>query len=309
MDTRTIQVQPLSYINVPIGLLMGALACVSNDQDRYYTAGVYLHRYRDQLRIVSTDGTRLFVATDKSNDALPDFLEVGVIVPADGLKAWLQLARARSKPFGFVRLGYGAEQPRIEFQSASEDLTFTVQPIEGAFPDYRAVIRASARIKEDAEPTPISDFEAVGYSSQLLSSLHGVARAMTEEKQPAVCQLGHSAKGPNLFTFPDTPGAVLYLMPRPIGGFTPEAREIAEPAIAGSLAALRAHETRNRNWARSERNPEKRQEFLSRADGFAQRIAALVQLTEGAPPKVEGKKAGKVVRLQPRGVGDVHAPA
>src|SRR5206468_3188648 len=106
------------------------------------------------------------------------------------------------------------------------------------------------------------DFEPVAFAGHMLKGVADIAQALAKSKKDNVAAQVYVAKrektktgtpaspGASVVTFPHAPGTVLYIMPmRSSEKIADATAEILAPAIKGTLAALKAHKTRNEKWA------------------------------------------------------------
>lgn len=282
-DTPAQPIPPLAYARVPAALVAAALTCVGRDESRYYTRGVYLHRAQDGVRIVATDGQRLFVGAHAAGaDALPSWLEGGAIIPADGLRARLALLASSA----LINIGFAAGAPRIELADAGYETVFRVRPIDGAYPDYEAIIRREIGPLDLGEAGELRPTAFVGAQ---LKGVADTARALGAE---AIHLFTPAAGGEEqdrraaLVTFAGAPNAVLYVVPargdkHPIGE---GAATILAPALKSSVAALRAHRTRLLQAAKDATDTAARTALEARASAYDARIAAILAQSNAALP-------------------------
>jgi hypothetical protein len=274
-------VQPLAYVDAPINLLRAALSCVSKDETRYYLKGVFLHAVDNRLRMVATDGHRLFVASHEAQAALPDWLNVGAILSADNLGAKLALI-GKISPMPVVRIGFGGGNNRMLLTDMAEEMTFRCEVVDGTFPAYQQVIAGIG--SGDNLDAPASDYKAVTFNGSYLKAVGDVASIATGKKDAPVSVFASEPAKPTLMTFPDAPGAMLVLMPMRRDEVMPAATiGIMAPAIKGTLSALRAHQTRNQEAADTATNKAEKAAYQAKADDFSRRIAELIAKSNEHP--------------------------
>jgi hypothetical protein len=266
------KVAPKASIAVPIRLMLAAMACCSKDDPRAYTSGVYLHAVKRSLRIAATDGHRLFIASyDVDQDAkVPAWVEDGgVILPSEGMKPRLAMIKGeQSLAPEQVKVTFGKDHPTFTITDPADRCIFKMYPIDGKFPDYERIIEQSSFSAEGR-----GDFEPVGFNGQYLKAVGDIAKVLEVE---AVAIYASKVNEAAVITFPSFPGAVLYLMPTRIEPQMPRGTAaILGPAIRSSIAALRAHETRNRDWAKEASNAAERDIYNAKADEFRRRIEAM----------------------------------
>lgn len=108
--------------------LRACLRFVSDDETRYVLCGVWFTATSDELRMVSTDGRRLFSASIEVHP-LP---ALSAIVPAEVVKLLIDLGDGQSS----VRLRFGESSMEAE----AGDWTLRAKLIEGEFPGIEKVI-------------------------------------------------------------------------------------------------------------------------------------------------------------------------
>ena len=152
-------------------LLKAALVCASSEETRCYLRGVHL---ATSGHLVTTDGHRMFVAR------LNDRPAVDVIVPYDAVAAALKLAGARVK--------------EIETDLAANRIgQISFQPVDGRFPNWRAVVptgEETPSTKDDAYIGDLARMAAIlcGKATQAQSALH-----VTTASGPALVTFGERA--------------------------------------------------------------------------------------------------------------------
>ena len=171
-------------IELNADILRAALICTSTEETRYYLNGVSIEPNVRDLRVVSTDGHRLFCARLKVVTAVERFL-----IPRDAL------ARALK--------GY---KPKVLIVSREGNLwragDVVFAPIDGTFPDWRRVIS-----KEIPDERKHADFNPA-----YLVDMVKIAAALDGKGSiPSV----HAAGGdPALVTFGAHEDCFAILMPR-----------------------------------------------------------------------------------------------
>jgi hypothetical protein len=298
------KVGKLEAIEIGTNYLLACLLCAATDETRYYLKGVYLHRTADRfVRAVATDGHRAIIVNlyrESEKKAGPAWLDDGIIVPGDQLAARLKMIDKEQKDTAFagsVKIAYGKNQPRIEVSDAMGINVFRIQPIDGTFPDYERVTTANwSGLQVDR-----GDWKPTGFDPQYLKAVGEIAKRLDPEASVS-CYDYASADGgeqPVLFTFSTVPNVTLFLMPKRVDPKMGEAtRLMLAPSVRGSIAALRAHETRNREAAKDLKGTEK-DAVLAKADDFAKRIKAILEnagagakaLPAPKPDKAEAKPA------------------
>jgi DNA polymerase-3 subunit beta len=144
-----------------------ALQIISPSNDiRYYLNGIYVEARANETRLVATDGHRLGVVrirTECNND-VPDGQAVTLIVPNSVIE---RLRVSRTSP-DEVEIGW-TDDGRAYVSHDDVRITFT--PLEGKFPDYRAVIPAEpSGLASQFNPAYLVDFKKIGTKLLRLSA-------------------------------------------------------------------------------------------------------------------------------------------
>lgn len=133
---------PFSPVDLPAirAMIERTLYAASSDETRYNLNGVYLERLAEKggaARMVATDGHRLALI-DRAVEGGLEGLQRGIILPRKGLQELKRLLDEAA--------GEGAENGlQVAFRENSGlflvgETLLVMRLIEGAFPDYRAVI-------------------------------------------------------------------------------------------------------------------------------------------------------------------------
>ncbi len=171
-------------VELDADILHAALICTSNKETRYYLKGVSIEPNARDLRVVSTDGHRLFCARVSAVVAAEPFL-----IPRDTL----------------VRALKGTKAEKVMVSRVSEtwtvgDINFT--PIDGTFPAW-------GRLFPRDLPASMG---AAEYNPAYLVDMVKIAVALNGRgSMPSIHPNG---KGPALVTFGDRDDCVALVMPR-----------------------------------------------------------------------------------------------
>jgi len=305
MTIQSEALAPATSIAVPTLFLQAALACASTESVRPDICGIHLHRDAMTLRVVSSDGHRLFVGATplSADDSVPAWLDQGVTLTAQGLKARLALL-ADAGPM--VRATYSAGQPRIELADPLHHTAFQVGVVEARFPDYRKMIgtMAGGFTAEDH-----GDFIPTGFAGEMLKGVAEIAKLLGG-KDARVGIYARDPASPAIVTFPAQPGVLLYALPVAINvKLADQTAAILAPGIRGTLAALRAHQTRHAKAATDKTaTPEARATAEAKAKEYAERIRNVVERSGGidslpaptAPAEpAKPPKAAKTAKAKP----------
>ncbi len=283
-------------IRLSVNILMAATLCSGQDGERSYLAGVYLKTAEKELRCVSTDGHRMLVISRELPKAVPQWLRDGVIVSNGSLKERLALmARVsyeQATPFDDRMVVVSKSGDDLKLTDPGGECVFRVKIVDGTFPDYERVMAKltdaifTGGLSPNGEEVPGEDVPAetiqmvggpvpIAFRSQYVKSVADVARLLGSEH---VSLRTSSPNNGALFTFPESDGAVLYVMPakdiplKLAGGNS----AILTMPLKRSLAALKAHATRNKKWANESTNPVEKAEFETKAADFEGRIVTLI---------------------------------
>ena len=289
-------VKKLEPITVSIDSLRAALLCVSKEETRMYLNGVFVHRTPDGfVRAVSTDGHRLLLANlyrEASDQPGPSWLKVGVIIPADQLAGRLALIDKSQDhlPKGNrpVSISFALGSKHLEISDAARESVFRVQPIDGSFPDYSKLIGGFGGAFDDVE---VGEFRPTAFEPAYLKSVGDIATRIGAKQVVAYDMPDHARevtkngkttierdRSATLFTFGGL-GVGLVVMPMRTADVMPDAdRLLLAPVIKSSIAALKAHETRNRTAAKKLTGQNKA-EAIAKADAFKSRILELLART------------------------------
>ena len=223
-------ISELETVKLPIPLVLAAASCSSTEETRYYRNGVFLHSKEGAVRIVATDGHRLFIASHKpeleEGQKLPSWLEDGIIVPNLMLKERLRLIGKVVEKFQTVEVSYAAGAPKVLLSDIVGECTFKVQPVAGTFPDYQKLIGGFAGA---FDPGSRSDFEPVGFQGPYLKAVGEIAKTLEAGNVGIYASKADEAA---IVTFQGCPGVVLYLMPTRFDDVMPaDTVRILQPAI------------------------------------------------------------------------------
>jgi hypothetical protein len=315
IETEAESIEPHAFVDAPANILRAALACASKDETRYYLQGIYLHAVDGLLRMVATDGHRLFVASHQPATALPSWLESGIILSSEYLIPKLTIAtKISDNPL--VRIGYGRGQARAMLTDMGEEMTFRHDVVDATFPNYQTIVAGlTGGVDADREGLR-ADFQPVTFNGKYLKAVGDVA-AVLGGKDASVSVFAAGPNDPTIMTFPATPGTMLVLMPMAANPMASAATvALVAPAIKGSLAALRAHQTRNQEAADNATDAAEKALYQAKADEFKRRAEDLLKRTLEQPalpapePAAEAASegVGELVDGQPLGV-DVDAAA
>lgn len=261
---------PVEELILPIDFLAAALAIAPKNDARAYLNGVRIHQLADnQIRIASTDGHRLFVASIE-HDIEIAWARAGVTLPREELE---RIVKYVGKKVLGLRIEFGVDHPRLTIHEIDGIAQFTIVPIEGRYPDYQAIIDRAASVFTAER----DDLDVSAVDSTYLKSAAAIAAQLDSRSVMPFMSTDFSV--PSVFRF-DQPNVLLYIAGRTDQRQAlpaPTVRLIGEKGMAGTLAALKAHETRTRAAAEEFKNTKKWDELMKKADGYAARAAEIRQ--------------------------------
>jgi hypothetical protein len=186
-------------------------------------------------------------------------------------------------------------------------------------PNYEAALEVIdqqnvADMGESGEQTTKAEWEPVAIGSRYMDECNSIASILqkTQDKASrsahgiAIRMFHPNPAAPRIFDFDGWPGVVLM-----VGAMQMEVKQLPlltqrlmEPASRGTLAALRAHETRWRDAAAVATTDEQRAACTARADSFQLRIVALIAAAASkpvlaAPEPSEQRKAVEAPEVAP----------
>lgn len=273
-----VQVGPAEPIQLTAADLAPFLAIAPTKEQRHYLNGVYVHKVGNVLRLCATDGHRMLVQEFEHTGEL-SWGEAGMILPADKLGRIVKYIGKSEEP---LTIANGANWPHAVVSMAGA--TFEVAPISGSWPDYQRVLDSVGDVFA-AEREPL---ETSAISPKYLKSAGQVAALLGADG--VFCFTGKE-NGAMAFTFAGIAGVVLVQMGMKASApalSSSVAKLIGEKGLTGTLAALKAHETRNRKAAKSEKDDAKKAQLVEAAERFAKRIE---QILAGVNPQLEHKPA------------------
>jgi hypothetical protein len=248
-QSNQVTIRELQSVRLPLTALRAALSCAADEQSRFYLNGVYVHATGGEYRVVGTDGHRMLVHSTPipaklDGDNLPAWLAKGVIVPREGLKERLTLL---DKVAGStVDLAYQVDAPQLVLSDLPQSCIFRMRPVDGTYSDYQQVLDGLKVF----EARQSEEMASVAYDSGYLKGVGELAKLLGSKTVRVFGSTGSDDEhnDPSLVTFPDCPEAILLLMPqrRVEARLGFGAARVLTSAVAGTVAALRAHRTR---WA------------------------------------------------------------
>ena len=181
---------------VPVDMIKAALLSVSKEQTRNYLCGVFMQRREGVLRIVSTDGHRMFIGAVNLDDGRQYDFDA-MLPTAEVKKALTGLGRKDQ----FVQMqmqmaGESAETVRFTVKLNGVEIT----PIDGTFPTYERIVPTeTSGAAADFDPRYYAD---LGKAAKLLA---GGEAALT---------IAQNGLDPAIVSFRNRPDCLVVLMPR-----------------------------------------------------------------------------------------------
>ena len=311
-DEVVVTVPKLSYVRVPIYALRGAISCCASEESRPALCGVYVHREDNAVRVVSSDGHRLFVASLEYPEGveMPDWLDAGVIIPAEALKPRVSLIEKLENTTAII--GFAKNAPKLLVSDPREDCVFKMNPVMSQFPEYQRMIEAST---PSFSREVSADFVPVGYDAAYLKDVGALAKLLESEN---VRVYSSTETAPSVIVFDSAPGVVLYLMPKLVKSpLAPQTARVLAAPIKGTLAALRAHQTRHEQRLNGAATEAERNEILDKIEEYKKRIAAVIANASpaalpapaAAEPEISTDDLKAALEQEPAGEKDAEAEA
>lgn len=290
---------------VPSALLLAAESVSpAKDVGREHLQGVFLHYKDGKGRVVATDGHRMFIASfGVATDKVPTWLRAkpgkegtydggGLILSNNGLKAKIAMIVKQSEASGpLIRISWTKGNARVELSDFGREMVFQAPVQSGFFPDYERVIPAETFGALDGEGNPTGrEWDPIGINSRYLKEIGDVAKTLEAglpklERSKTGMVVRAYASDPNrpvVFDFSTCPGAILILGAARLAtpALAQETAKLLAPQVKLTIAALRAHATRNYAWAEAAKG-EAKEEFRKKAEGFEARIAEVMKRAPG----------------------------
>lgn len=265
-DTTAQQLPDGQKVRVSLNRLAALLAIAPTKDARTNLNGVYLHQVGGELRLVATDGHRMLVLSQDQPEVL-GWGEAGVILPTAELAHILKYTGKDCDET--LTISYGAGHPHavVNYEIA----TFNVRPVDGTFPPYARVFDDVGKAFAGGEVEPL---QTAGLNAKYVKAAGAVSAAL--ESESLFFFPPRDDKSATVFTFGGCSGAVLIVMPfkadRPaLSGNV--VRIIGDKGMASSIAALKAHATRNHKAAKEAKKAEDRERLEKIAASYEARIA------------------------------------
>jgi hypothetical protein len=295
---------PVETMRIHSALLLAAASLIPAKPLATILGGVYLHRQEKIGRVVSSDGARMFVASYGVDSPAATWLKDGISLAAEGLIKRVQLVKVLSDT-GFVKLTHTKGSGFVLLSDENDEAVFRVNLIAGDFPDYNSSIGSMgsfAKLDEDGNVVG-GEWEPIGINSRYLKSCGDIAKTLSDglpkkdrdAKGMVIRAFAANPAAPMIFSFDKWPGAILVTLPIKLADKVIPAQTAAlmAPATKLTLAALRAHVTRQVAWGEAASDPAIKAEHEAKAEGFRARINEIMGRAQAQTVIAEERKAAE----------------
>lgn len=267
----------MNQATVPAALLKAALQVAPKKDVRHYLNAVRIEARADELRVVATDGHRLFIAGCATGEAaLPGWAAAGLILDRE----WLADAVTQIEKLGEdVVVEWGIGHARAVVRDPAGDFCFRIAAITATYPDYQRVVEANSTALSMGGRA----LDSASLNPAYLKSAATIAAALGAT---ATTPFVSAPDTPAMFSFAANWPAVLYISPikseaiQPISDAT---LRLVGSGLKGTIAALRAYQTRLKSQLNVANNDTQREALTARMESTAQRIASLLPLADARP--------------------------
>jgi hypothetical protein len=271
----------IEAMQVPVALLLAAESIAAKvEKDRTSLRGVMLHQVDPKVgRIVGTDGVRLFVGSYGVGAKPPSWLKTGIMLPSADLKTRVSMI-AKVGDTKFVQISHAKGDSHCMLSDPDQTMQFRVEcgSVE-SFPGYQGGLSETsfADLTEDGEANAKPEWTPVGFNSRQLRHCGDLAKILEagidKKDRPEngmVIRMfdGGQRNAPTVFDFVGYPGAILVVgaLPAVSTAVPMETMAVLAPAVKLTIAALKAHATRNLEWAAEATDEARKAEFTAKAD-------------------------------------------
>jgi hypothetical protein len=294
---------PVETLRIQSALLLAAASVVPAKPSATILGGIHLHRQEKVGRVASADGARIFVASYQVESPVPSWMKEGITIAAEGLIKRVQLIKGVSES-RFVKLTHTKGSGFVLLSDENDAAVFRVNVIAGTYPDYNAAIGTGAFVKldEDGNVTG-TEWEPVGINSRYLKHCGDIAKTLSDglpkedrdQNGMVIRAFAANPTAPVVFSFDKWPGAILITAPVQLASKVMPAQTAAlmAPATKLTLAALRAHVTRQVAWGEAATDPVIKADHEAKAAGFRARIAEIMERTQAQVVIAEERKAAE----------------
>lgn len=267
----------LEAVTIPVALLKAALIVAGKGDIRHYLNAVRIEAAGDELRVVASDGHRLFIASAQGEaQALPVWTTAGVNIGREWLTEALGLI---GKLGAEAVIEWAPGHPRAIVRDAAGLFAFRIGVEEGQFPDWRRVVAdQSGALAMDGQA-----LDAGAINPDYLRGAGQVASALSASTCTPFTGRKESAV---MFAFECAWPAMLYVMPMRNEGAVSDAtlRLVGPAGLRGSIAALRAYHTRLKSNYNVAKNETQRSEIEGKMAHTMQRIENLTSMADTGVP-------------------------
>lgn len=255
-------------ITVPIMLIKAALSVAAKNDVRYYLNGVLIQSEGRDLRVVGTDGHRMFVAGDREQHDFPAWLAEGFILDRECLSETLGLLGKLGG--GSIAIDWAPGHKKANLRTLDGAACIGIKIVEGKYPAWRSAVERGASVLGNDDRQPL---DTATVNAKYLKEAGAVASVLDAPNISPFVGKGDAAM---MFSFDTVYPALLYIMPVKIEHKVNEGTmRMIGAGLKGSIAAFRAHRTRlvsNLNLAKSEKQ---KQELTDKIEGVEKRICEL----------------------------------
>jgi hypothetical protein len=295
---------------VPAALFLAAESIAAKaDAEKHHLRSLLLHQKDPGTgRIVGTDGTRLFVGSFPIPGKVPSWMKAGLMLGVDELKPRISMIGKVNSLVTVSHTQGGAvamlsdPDGRMVFRMPCGDVQ--------TFPGYEAAFKLGSfsDMTEEGDAKAKVEWQPVGFNSRHLKHCGDIAKILeaampkeTREKDGMTIRVFDSGEvtAPRVFDFIGFPGAVLVIAGMQLAqqALPLATARILAPAVKLTLAALRAHETRNMEWAAAATDEATKAAFIAKAGGFAKRIADILAQVVPDLPQIAGPKPDEAPKV------------
>lgn len=302
-------------VAVPVAMMQAAVTIADQLPKKETSAeqrGILLHqRDNGQARIVGYQpgvGGRLFVGAFAVPGRAPSWLANGVLLRSEGLKAQLAMISKRGNK-NDERMPYAM----LVYKKGEAAALLTDEPREGETPSMQFRVVVAQRVDEiavyedkfeaasfvdldeDGSTRAKKDWDPVGLNSKHMKQCIDIAKlleVMLDKEQRSngviVRTFTSGEEGaPRIFDFDGVPGALLMVAGDEVVDRTVplQTARILAPATKLTIAALKAHATRNRQWADEATDETVKARYLAAEQGFNERVADILARVPGSDRK------------------------
>lgn len=298
-STPAVQAEELptpARILVPVAQLKAALAVAAKNDTRYYLNGVCIQLEAGALRVVATDGHRLLVcglAQPLQKELPADWPQGGFILSRELLAEALSVV-GKLDAQAIVEWGPGHRTAVVG--DPSMRAAFRLDVVDGTFPDWQRVAQTQVGALNGEAREALT---STAINSAYLKSAGAVAATLGAKATHAYVG---TSKDAAVFMFETEHPAMLYVMPMVTGEAEATVAKVAPllgEGLRGSIAALRAWQTRLTSGLNLVKSDKAREEAEQRIATIAARIKALQghlttpQIEHAGEPAQSKAKAGK----------------